>query len=307
MNCLQSVVFCVSAVLSAAPPSDPEIVCQGLVKLIESVEVSASRDGKLDKIMIREGLETTRGTVLGQLNDVEAKMTFRRTQLEHQLAVERARSDVALNSARLIQEVSRNEFQRAVQARQAAPNSISITEFDRLKLEFEKSTNEVTRLAEEKRFAAITAESKEAELELAKLALEERRIVSPLDGVVVQLHRREGEWVRTGEKVFRIVRIDRLRVEGFVEVHAVSPSLVGAPVQFEIAHPDLPVQMFTGEIVFVHPEADPVNGQVRIWAEIENPERLLRPGQRGRLVVGSRKGVPNIQSIRRPVGESKAE
>jgi macrolide-specific efflux system membrane fusion protein len=33
-----------------------------------------------------------------------------------------------------------------------------------------------------------------------------------------------------------------------------------------------------GEISFVSPEVDPINSQVRVWAEFDNPKLLVRPG-----------------------------
>ena len=228
---------------------------------------------------------------MARLDDAEAQLTVKRTELEHQLAVEKANSEFALNSARLTQEVTNSELQRARQAKQASPSSVSLTELDRLRLESEKATNEITRFTEEKRFATLTAQTKSVELQLSRLALEEKRIISPLDGIVVQVHRREGEWVRVGEKVIRVVRIDRLRVEAYVNLHAALTSLEKSPVILEVDFPDTPTQEFSGEVVFIHPEADPVNGQIRIWAEIENRDRLLRPGQRGRLKVFPKKQV----------------
>jgi macrolide-specific efflux system membrane fusion protein len=44
-------------------------------------------------------------------------------------------------------------------------------------------------------------------------------------------------------------------------------------------------QAFDGTIVFVSPEVDPITGQVRLWAEIDNRKRQLRPGQPARMVV----------------------
>jgi macrolide-specific efflux system membrane fusion protein len=40
-----------------------------------------------------------------------------------------------------------------------------------------------------------------------------------------------------------------------------------------------------GTIVFVSPEVDPITGQVRVWAEIDNREGKLRPGQPARMVI----------------------
>jgi macrolide-specific efflux system membrane fusion protein len=44
--------------------------------------------------------------------------------------------------------------------------------------------------------------------------------------------------------------------------------------------------------VFVSPEVDPITGQVRVWAEIDNREARLRPGQPARMSVkGSQIGA----------------
>ena len=42
---------------------------------------------------------------------------------------------------------------------------------------------------------------------------------------------------------------------------------------------------FEAKIGFVSPEVDPVSHQVRVWAEIDNADGLLRPGQQGRLEI----------------------
>ena len=47
---------------------------------------------------------------------------------------------------------------------------------------------------------------------------------------------------------------------------------------------------FPGVLRFVSPEVSPVDGRVRIWAEIENPDLLLRPGVRGSLAIGGQSG-----------------
>ena len=45
-----------------------------------------------------------------------------------------------------------------------------------------------------------------------------------------------------------------------------------------------------GKISFVSDEVDPVNQQVRVWAEIDNSRLELRPGDRGRLSIENRQG-----------------
>ncbi len=282
----ETMIACLTAIVLASPPAEPRVITvDGLVRLIESVDVPARVEGRLVKVQVREGASIRRGELLGRLDDVESQLKVKRAQLELQLATEKAESDDSIKAARVVKDVSQAEFERARQAKQTTPGSISQSEYGKLWLEAEKANHELARLLDEQQFAVITSQTKKVELELAQLALEERAIVSPLDGIVVQLHRREGEWVHPGDKVIRVVRIDRLRVEAYVNLHSKLTALENAAVMLQVEFPDAPVQEFSGELVFVHPEADPVNGQIRVWAEIDNRDRLLRPGQRGRLKI----------------------
>ena len=88
-----------------------------------------------------------------------------------------------------------------------------------------------------------------------------------------------------GDRVIRMIRLDRLRVEGFLPVRTARRELEGSPVRLSIEHPGRPTAQYTGKLIFVSPEVDPVNDQVRVFADIENPDLTLRPGLRGSLVI----------------------
>ncbi len=51
----------------------------------------------------------------------------------------------------------------------------------------------------------------------------------------------------------------------------------------QVSPPNASSHTVPGHIVFVDPEIDPGNAQIRIWVEIENPELRLRPGMRAWL------------------------
>jgi macrolide-specific efflux system membrane fusion protein len=130
----------------------------------------------------------------------------------------------------------------------------------------------------------MAASLKENELAAAEQGLSRRRILAPLDGVVAQVHARRGEWVEPGKTLLRIVRVDRLRAEGLVNVNSLSGELVGADVSVKVVLGKRTEEV-RGKLVFISPEADPVSGQVRVWAEIDNPGLALRAGQRGSMVI----------------------
>ncbi|NUQ60838.1 MAG: HlyD family efflux transporter periplasmic adaptor subunit, partial [Pirellulales bacterium] len=139
------------------------------------------------------------------------------------------------------------------------------------------------------RIAAVSVSVRKGELDAAGLDVERRQITSPLDGVIVKRHLHEGEWVRPGDPVLHIVRMDRLRIEAFLDARQVSPGEVdGKPVVVEVALAHGRTEPFPGKIVFVSPtvEAGP---RFLVKAEVinrkENEHWLLRPGQNARMSI----------------------
>ena len=91
--------------------------------------------------------------------------------------------------------------------------------------------------------------------------------------------------MQPGDSVVRIVRLDRLKAEGFLPVKFAGLELVGSKVRLRVAAGgDQPLEA-TGQVVFINPEIDPLNSQVRFWAEIENTDLKLRPGMQATLTV----------------------
>jgi multidrug efflux pump subunit AcrA (membrane-fusion protein) len=79
--------------------------------------------------------------------------------------------------------------------------------------------------------------------------------------------------------------MDRLRAEGFIPAQHASQDLQGQAVRLTVDLPDASGTLFPAKIVFLDPEIDPVNAQVRIWAEIENQGLRLRPGMRATMTI----------------------
>jgi multidrug resistance efflux pump len=169
--------------------------------------------------------------------------------------------------------VADNEYQRGLRSREASKNSVSESTLDGLKLEFEKmslaheqaefllsilklrleakkasmrtqglaveeaelAVKEAESLLE---LAGLQAELKRRDIEAAELNVAQRAAVSPIDGVVVELPRRTGEWVQPGDKVVRVIRLTRLRAEGFLPLAKASGVSVGSPASVVVSTSD---------------------------------------------------------------------
>ena len=93
-----------------------------------------------------------------------------------------------------------------------------------MKLTAEKAELDLEAAGRDFRVARIQRELKENLRDLAAQKVERHQVLAPLSGMVVEIHRQRGEWVEPGDKVLRIVRLDRLRAEGFVDANAPGPT-----------------------------------------------------------------------------------
>ena len=256
-----------------------------LIKLIEQVDVSAGEEGILASLAVHEGQLVAEGAILAQLIDNEVRIAAERARIELAMARKAAENDVKIRFAKKSVEVAKAELQRSLVSVERYAKSISDSELDRLRLVVEKSALEAEEAEYEFQIALFTQRIKETECRAAQEKVDRHKIRAPLSGVVVQINRHRGEWVKPGDAVARILRLDRLRAEGFLKIDSLRPDLQNRQVQLSVAMPDGSTTEFPGKIVFLSPEVDPVNSQVRIWAEVENKDLLLRPGMRARLRI----------------------
>jgi multidrug efflux pump subunit AcrA (membrane-fusion protein) len=137
----------------------------------------------------------------------------------------------------------------------------------------------------EQALARLAAEARRAELNQADIDIARRKVLAPLSGTVVDVKRRAGEWVNPGDSVFRIVQLDRLRVEAFVDSTRYShEELENQPMRVEVTFPRGRKELFTGRVVFVDPQILQPGGLYRVWAEVENRKNakdqwVLQPGR----------------------------
>ena len=261
-----------------------------LLKLIEQVEVPAREAGVLQEVAVREGQMVAQGAPLAQIEDADVRLERRRAQLELVAARKQADSDVKVRYAKKSLEVAESELRRARDSQKRLAQSVSESELDQLRLAVQQGALQVEQAELELDLARTARELKENDLAVADHGIRQRKIVAPLAGFVAQVHRHGGEWLQPGQTILRILRLDRLRAEGMINAKAVRGNLNGTPVKLTVALDDGPPVEYAGKIVFVSPEIDPVNSQVRIWAEIDNTDLRLRPGLQGSMVIGATPG-----------------
>ncbi len=262
----------------------------------------------------------------------EAEQEKARLEVAARISQKQAASDVAVRLAEKSKEIAKYELDRAQKAKESFKGSISNSELNRLTVLFDQRTLEIEKAEEDRaisllkpeadlaavqqqaeaitRTQSLSAEKEheqqvaQANLEVAKselaqarLQLERRSLNAPFAATVVAVNRQPGEWVEPGSVVLRLIQLERLRVEGFVSADQATVIVPGQPVR--ILFSGNVGQPVSGEITFVSPEVEPVNQQVRIWAEFDNPEKRIRPGLVATMEVVSTKANSDDRGVRK--------
>lgn len=264
---------------------EPIEVKDVLLKLIERVDTPARDTGMLTELRVAEGQFVKEGELLGKIEDEELKLLKQKTELDLRIAEKKALDDSAVRSASEEIEVAEGDFKRAQRSRERLASSVPDTEFEHLKLKLAQAKIQREKAQHEWEVTQLIRDARTAEISVIEFNLLKRQIVAPFAGQVVEVLKRRGEWVEPGDKVVRIVRLDRLRAEGFLAVQLARPDLVGRPVKLKVEGLKGGAKELAGKLVFVSPEVDPVNRQARVMAEVDNQGQLLPAGLRATMVI----------------------
>ena len=109
---------------------------------------------------------------------------------------------------------------------------------------------------------------------------------APIGGVVASKHVNEGDYVKTGQSLFKIVDLSLLWLELDVYESDLAWLRVGQSVEFSVE--SYPGETFPGQIVFIEPEFDRKNRTVSVRVNVPNEDMKLKPGMFARAIVYSK-------------------
>lgn len=260
-----------------------------LVSLIEDIQAPALEAGALTSVEVTEGQHVSAGQLIARIDDRQPALQKIAAQLERDAAVAKAQDDIEVRYAKAALDVAHADLERALAIERRNAGAVTPQEVQKLRLAKRRDELQIDRSKLELQVAKMNADVHQAAVDAADDALARRQIVSPIDGVVVTLFHERGEWVNAGEPVAQIVRIDRLRVEGFLNASEYSPAdIADQPVTVEVPLANQQQAQFTGRVVFISPLVQAGN-KYRVRAEVENRtvkgHPLLRPGMTATMTI----------------------
>jgi macrolide-specific efflux system membrane fusion protein len=262
-----------------------------LLSLVDDVQVPAQESGVLVELRVHEGEQVESGAVLGRVNDTPARLQRRVAAAERATSHEKAQDDVDVRYADATRQVATSEYDINRDANRKVAGTKSPVEMQKLMLTVQQATLQIEKARHEQKVASLETEANTAKVDLADDEITRRELRAPFAGEVVDIVPHVGEWLKPGDPVLRVIRMDRLRVETFVSAADVSPSdVIGKAVTVSVPLAHGRTETFTGRVVFVDPRVQ-AGGDFRLWAEVDNRREqgqwLLRPGLKAQMTIAT--------------------
>lgn len=239
-----------------------------LIEPSRTADVGSPVVGVLEEVKVERGDRVSKGQVLAILRaDIE------RAQVG--VAQSRARADADLQAALKAHEFAQKKRERTEDLYHK--EFVSSQALDQAVAEAQVAEARLRQAREQTRHSS-------KELQLADAQLEQRTIRSPIDGLVVERFRDNGERVEE-RPILKVVTIDPLRVEVVLPAAyygRVRPGLA-ATIQPDLA--SLPAVQ--GTVSLVDPVIDPASNTFRARLDLPNPDGRVPAGLRCKLQLPS--------------------
>ncbi|MBL9080874.1 MAG: HlyD family efflux transporter periplasmic adaptor subunit [Planctomycetales bacterium] len=256
--------------------------------------LAAQEDGLLQELAAQEGTSVAARDVVAKFDDRQADVQLKIAKAQLAVAEQKCANDVDVRLAEAEAAVKKFEHDNALAANARVADVVGQVEIKRLLLGFREAELKAEKARRDLDVLAGERQVRDLETDAAQLGLDKRTVRSPIDGVVVQRFVDQGEWLKTGEPICRIVRLDTLWVEGLLEAAVYRTDQVeGRAVDVEVALAGKRREQLRGDIVFVDPQIDG-NGRFRVRAKVANRRQgghwVLLPGHLAEMIVRSLQG-----------------
>lgn len=231
----------------------------GVVYSNSKIEQSMEDSGTVKRVNVKLGQEVKKGDVLVILESSIQELEQQRNRLTWKDTKELDTQTRRLDILRRKRDMAESLY--------AETRSISRDELDNLHLELIQAEGRIDQIKEQKL-------RDEIEYHLSRLRLDKRYLRAAIDGVIISLSAKEGEWIKAGEPILSVIDTVDLYVNLNVPNHVARQLNSKSSVAVTVEN----MQNANGYIDYISPVADAASGLVEVRVKLNNNEKIIRPG-----------------------------
>ena len=256
----------------------PEVQLNGSVMARRKSRVATEVDGRVAEMLVEQGDDVKQGTVLLRLRQIPTELRLASAKAELQEAEATAR----------LAKISERRLGKLAKSKAASQD-----DYDTARAKLDESL-------------AIVAGAR-AKVDQIHDELRRHTVRAPFDGVISDKMTEVGVWVETGDALFVLEEIDRVRVEFPTPQSLYTQISTATPVEIRLdAMPANPIKAKVSRKI---PVANPSARTFKLWVELKNPDHQMIPGMSalGSLRLETPAGdsafaVPRDALVRKPDG-----
>lgn len=281
---------------------------EGLIILSGRIEgretnISPKIQGRIIKLYKDEGENVKPGEILCEIDSEQLIARYRNaveTAQAYYSAIAQARAN--LMKAQASYEKTKKDYERYSSL--LKEELVSKSDFDRVKMQYESAQAEVQAALKFITQTEASYRAAEQRLKEAQADLNETKIYSPADGVILSRPVEVGEVVNPGTVLYVLVDLNKLYVKVYVPEPEIGKLKIGLPARVYIdAYPD---KYFNGRVTKIYEQAEftPKNVETKeervklvfgVEVSVENPEGLLKPGMPADVIIKWKDNAPWIK------------
>lgn len=251
--------------------------CFGTVKALNQVDIYTKVNGRVEQLLIKDGQEVKNGDVLAILEHSAIQAQIE--QSEASLNATKAQ----LKQAEINLENLSKELQRIIEL--SKQGAISVSRKEQIETQYNAS------LAQKETIEAQIKQM-EALLKQANINKDEAHIRASISGIISQRYIDMGNMVTPMQPIFTVIQIDTVKIATTIPetiLSKVKKGETGSLITVD-AYPD---NIFNGVVSYVAPAVDPRSRNIDIEIELENKNKLLKPGMFSRieLILDQKKNI----------------
>ena len=237
----------------------------GSLSPVTQSTVRAKVPGEIRRVLVREGERVAAGQLLAEIDtvDLQARLDAQVAALEEA----KARLSIAAKNRDNAQKLNKQGF-------------ISQNAFDTSQSGFEA--------------AAAAVKSAEAQVRLARNALQDAVVRAPIDGIVAKKMINAGEKVGVDSPLVTIVDLAKMEIEVLAPAAEIPGIRIGQAATFRVD--GFGDRVFDGRLERINPTTEPGSRAITVYLSVGNRDGLLKGGMfaKGSLILDKGEPAPTI-------------
>ncbi len=207
---------------------------------------------------------------------------------EGQLLVEVASNQIAKAKSEYLKAIDQEHLKKLTYEREKNLSEKNITakqDFQQAEAEYQVAKTETITAKQQLLNYGLTEEDID-QVRAQRSTSSTLKVRAPFDGAIVEKEAVLGESVKTGQAIFELVNLSSMWIDLSIPESHISHIQMGSLVQAEF--PSLPETTLEGQVTWISPQIDAQSRMLKIRAEVENPNQVLKQGLFGqaRLLNG---------------------